>query len=180
MATPTWRIQIVKTRGANQWSNDYLTDDVTIEDAQDLAQLLITFERHIHDVFVGFDYVRISTYAPSDRIFRHLPINQIGIPSAGDTLPLFNTVRMDMSTSQSDPARKYYRCPIAEDNQANGFLVGAYITFLNTQITTYLTTPGVLPHIVTSAGHNCEVATIHNQVQMRQLHRHKRKKIVAP
>lgn len=178
MAAPTWRLQIVKTRGTEQWSNDYLTDDVTIEDAQDLAQLLITFERNIHDVSVNFDYVRVSSYVPDDRVFRHLPINLTGIPSSSDALPLFNVVRMDMATAQSDPARKYYRCPVAEDNQVNGFLIGAYITFLNNARNAFLVTPGVLGHIVTTAGHTVESATFHAAVQMRQLHRRRRRRII--
>ena len=176
MAVPIWRVEVVKSRALEQWSNDYLLNDTTIDDAEDTANLILAFEMHIHDDLTHFDYFRVSSYIPDDRVFRHVPINQIGLLTNSESLPLFNTVRMDMATSNSDPARKYYRCPISESNQSNGILQGAYLTILSAAISTYLTTPGVLTHIVTSKGHQVINATIYNQVQMRQLHRRKRKK----
>jgi hypothetical protein len=127
-----------------------------------------------------FDYIRISTYVRFDRIFRHLPVNQPGIDTEADHLPLWNTARLDMGTVDSDPCRKYFRLPIVEAAQTNGFINGAVLTGLASAVSNYLITPGVLPHIVSAKGHTVQTAQFHNQVQMRQLHRHKRKKIVAP
>jgi hypothetical protein len=179
MGTPQYRIQIVKSRGFEQWSNDYLTDDPTLLDAQDLAALLLTWEQHIHDTATNFDYIRVSDETPDDRTFRHLVINQPGVVSAGDSLPLFNTLRIDLQTSISDSGRKYYRCPVSEGNQVNGFFTGDYVTAIQGLITTYLVTPDVLSHIVTNAGNTVVAATVHTQVQMRQLHR-RRRPVVAP
>lgn len=179
MGTPRWRIQIVKSLGAHTWSNDYLTDDATIEDAQDLGALLVTFERTIHQTTVLFVYMRVSSYLVGDRHFRHFPLNLTGIDTAADSLPLFNTIRMDMGTSDSDPARKYYRIPVAEGAQTNGIVNGAVLTSLNSVANTQLVTSGVIGHIVTTAGHPCLTAQFSANVQIRQLTRRKRKKVTA-
>lgn len=180
MALPRWRIEIHKSMGGEEWANDWLTDDDTIEDAQDLSALILTFEQHIHSTAVFFEYIRISTTLKFDRVFRHLAINQPGIDTSSDSLPLFNVYRLDMGTDDSDPCRKYFRAPVPEAAQTNGFVNGAVLTSLNGAVGTYLITPGVLPHIVSPKGHTVLTASFNARVQMRQLHRHKRKKVVTP
>lgn len=177
MTAPIWRIEINKSYGAESWANDYLTDDATILDAQDLSALLLTFEQQMHTTAVFFNYIRISSTAPADRYFRHIAINQPGIQAAGDSLPLYCTARLDMPTSTSDPCRKYYRLPIAEGWQTNGFIAGSVMTMWAASINTYLVTPSVLSHIVTNAGNKVISASFNPAVQMRQLHRHRRKKV---
>lgn len=179
MGNPRYRIQIQKEGFNENWSNDYLTDDATLDDAQDLAALLLTWEQQIHDTTVNFSYIRISTYLPDDRIFRHLDINQPGLVTPIDHLPLYCTVRMDMGVSSSDPARKYYRTPLHEADQANGVLQSTFLTGMASLINTYLVVPTVLGHIVTNAGHTVISASINPLVQMRQLHRRKRPKLPA-
>lgn len=177
MPEPLWRIETVKQLGSETWSNDWLTDDATMEDAQDLAALIQTFERNIHMSVVQFTYIRVSSYIPGDRTFRNLQTNVPGLNDTLDYLPLFNTVRLSLSTSASDPGRKYFRCPIPEIQQANGVLVPSYITFLNTQVLNFLVGPAVLEHLVTPKGNRITSATIFPNVQMRQLHRRRKKKV---
>lgn len=174
MGSPQYRIDIHKLLGAEEWSNTYLTDDPTLLDAQDLASGLLAFEKQLHHNNVLFTFIRISTVLVDDRVFRHLVVNETGIPSGGDFLPLFNTARMDMQTSSSDPARKYYRLPLSESDQVSGFIAGAYMTALNGAIASHLVTPGLLDHIVTNAGNTVISAAFMPAVQMRQLHRRKR------
>lgn len=177
MPQPLWRIETVKQLGLEVWSNDWLTDDATIENAQDLAAVLQTFERNIHMAVVTFLYIRVSSYIPGDRTFRHLETNLPGLITTGEYLPLFNTVRMNLGTANSDPGRKYFRCPINESNTGNGAILPAYITTLNTAINTHLITTNALTHLVTPKGNRVTNATIYPFVQMRQLHRRRRKKI---
>lgn len=177
MGTPLWRIEIVKSQNFEVWSNDWLTDDVTIEDAQDLAGELLGFEQALHQTTVLFQYIRISSYVPNDRIFRHIVQNVPGLAEAADSLPLFNTYRLDLSTANSDPARKYFRSPVSEANQTNGIITGQALTAINNLANTMLVANSVITHIVTPRGNSCGDAEFHNEVQMRQLHRHKRKKI---
>lgn len=177
MAAPVWRIQIQKSMLAEQWSNDYLTDDVLLNDAQDLASGLLAFEQNIHSSNVNFDFVRISSYVPLDRTFRHITINEPGDLAVADHLPLYNTMRMDMGTTDSDPARKYYRCPVQEGWQASGVFTPTWLSGMAIEITNGLVTPGLLSHIVTTAGNTVVSAEIHPQVQMRQLHRRRRRPV---
>lgn len=178
MAAPIWRIQINKEGMGEAWANDYLTADATIEDAQDLAALLLTWEQNIHQSNINFAYIRISSFLTGDRFFRHLTVNQPGLLAPADALPLFNTMRVDLGTANSDPARKYYRCPVEEVNQTNGLFNGAFLLAMAGLITTYLVTPGVLPHIVTNSGNPVDRATVQPMVQMRQLHRRRKKKVL--
>lgn len=177
MPEPLWRIETVKQLNNEVWSNDWLTDDATIDDAQDLAAILQTFERNIHMSAVQFTYIRVSSYIPGDRTFRNLQTNLPGLNDTLDYLPLFNTVRLNLQTADSDPGRKYFRCPVPELQQTNGVLVPSYITFLSTQVATYLVAENALEHLVTPKGNRVTSATIFPNVQMRQLHRRRKKKV---
>lgn len=174
-----FRIQIAKTLPEYHWSNEYLCTEETVEDAQDVANELLTFERHIHMAAVQFAYIRVSTTLVGDRFFRHLAVNLPGLGFTVEYLPLYCTARMDMPTADSDPCRKYYRLPVAESDQQNGIMAAARVTDLNNLIATYLVTPGVLAHIFTPRGNPVISASFSNIVQMRQQHRHKKKKVIV-
>ena len=179
MGLPRWRIEIHKSLENEEWANDYLTDDVTIEDAHSTASLILNFEQHIHQTVVLFTYMRISTTVKDDRVFRHVVINEPGLLASGDHLPLYCVARMDMACGDSDPCRKYYRLPVNESGQTNAILTTDTLGSLNSLIATHLVTPSVLGHIVSGKGNSVQTASFNPNVQMRQLHRHKRKKIPA-
>lgn len=177
MPLPLWRIEIVKELNNEQWSNDYLTDDATLDDAQDLSAILQTFERQIHMAVVRFTYIRVSSYVPGDRTFRHITTNLPGLRETSDYMPLFNTMRVDFGTADSDPGRKYYRTPVAEVWSVNGFFVGEINTLLTADIATYLVATNALEHLVTPKGNRITSASLYPRVQMRQLHRRRKKKV---
>lgn len=177
MSNPIWRIEIVKSYQGEQWANDWMTDTADMLEAQDLASGLIAFERHIHQIRVNFDYVLISSVQLADRVFRHLALNQPGQFVNDEYLPLFNTVRMDMGTADSDPCRKYFRIPIGENRITNGELNVDYIALLQGYVTSDLVTPLLLEAIVTGKGDKVVSANIFPRVQMRQLHRRRRPKL---
>lgn len=180
MPLPLWRIEIHKELNNEEWTNDYLTSDLTIDDAQDLAAVLQTFERNIHTTAVQFTYIRVSSYVKFDRTFRHLTTNLPGLQEAVDYLPLFNTLRLNLGTADSDPGRKYYRTPVPESQQSNGVFNPAYITSLNGLANTYLVATDALEHLVTPKGNQVTSAVFYDRVQMRQLHRRRKKKVVTP
>lgn len=180
MGLPQWRIQTVKHLGAEDWSNDYLTDLTTLSEAHDFAVSLVQLEEALHQASVRFDYYRVSSVIVGDRVFQHVPINANGAVGVSDSLPLFNTLRIDFETATSDPARKYYRTPIAEGSQQNGTLSSDAINAAALALFTFLGDPELYGNIVTTAGHKVISGTVHDQVQMRQLHRHKRKKVTPP
>lgn len=174
MAQPNYRIEIVKELFGEQWANDWMTDVVGMNTAQDLASEILSFERAIHQTRVNFLYILISTTLPEDRVFRHIPLNQNGQFISDEYIPLFNTVRLDMATEDSDPCRKYFRLPIGENRITNGILNSDYVGLLNTAWNSYMITGDVFTHIVSGAGNNVLSGAFHLAVQMRQLHRRRR------
>lgn len=175
-----YRIQINKLRNNEEWSNDWIIEDETIDDAEDTANELITFEKQIHQDSVFFTYVRISTVLKGDRYFRHLALNQVGVRNSNDSLPLYCTFRLDLPTADSDPCRKYFRGPVQEGDQTNGFLSAALLGVFNADVATYLATPGLFAKMRSGAGNPVVGGVFSPLVQMRQLHRHKRKKVTPP
>lgn len=178
MALPTHRVSIFKKLGAEEWSNDWLLNVLDMDQANDVADALLEFERRMHQGDVAFTYMRISTTVKADRIFRHVPLNLMGYGgiSGADGLPLFNTLRLDLSTLDSDPARKYFRLPLVEGNVANMKHSDSVMTVYNGIVTTYLLNTIALDNIVTSKGNVVTGASVHPFVQMRQLKRRGKKK----
>lgn len=182
MGVPTHRIEIRKTYGGHDWSNDYQIEAPSFDNALSMAIALLTFERAIHMIPVLFTYYRVSTVTIGDRVFRHTPISTSGLYGAGgsDFLPLFNTMRFDLQTADSDPCRKYFRCPLPEGLVLNEVIHSDLLTAANTAYLAAVATFPTGSKIVSSKGHNVVAGYAYRIVQMRQLHRHRRKKIVAP
>jgi hypothetical protein len=176
MGVPTHRLEIRKTWSGHNWSNDYQIEAPDMADAEGLTLAILAFERAIHLDVVTFVYWRVSTVAVGDRIFRHQVVNLPGLlsPSSSELLPLFNTARLDMATVDSDPCRKYYRIPLTEAQQANGVIVSGVQTSWNALFATCVAAWPSTARVVSGAGHNVIGGTIFPNVQMRQLHRHKR------
>jgi len=180
MGLPTHRIEIRKHAFGHSWANDYLVECPTLDDAESVANILIAFEQNIHYTVVMFDSARISTTTKFDRVFRHVVINETGTPDAAGQqfLPLFNTLRLDMTTLDSDPCRKYYRIPIPESEQTDGNFAPGWISALDPQFPPVLAALPDGSSIVSNKGNIVINGSFHPLVQMRQLHRHKKKKVV--
>lgn len=181
MGVPTHRLEIRKSRLGHQWSNDYLIESPSMDDAQDMSELTLTFERSFHMNVVNFDYYRLSTMTPGDRIFRHVPLNVPGLAGAGgsDYLPLFNTLRFDMSTLDSDPCRKYYRLPLPEGLVTNEVIDAGTRTTINSAFSTWFAAWPDGTNVVSNIGHLVINGSCSAIVQMRQLRRHRRPKIIV-
>jgi len=177
MALPNLRIEIVKRLGNETWSNDYLSALTTLDAGADIADELVEWERQVHGNMVTIEYALVSTITPGDRVFRHITYNVQGIPTIAEYLPLFCTIRMDLITADSDPGRKYYRQPIPENGQANGFLTGSTVASFNTAIATYLQPIIDVSAFVTPKGNAITSAVVYDRVQERQLHRRRKKKV---
>lgn len=177
MALPNWRIEIVKQLDAEVWSNDYLTSLVTIDAAADIADELVEWEQQVHGNMVTILYAVVSSTIKGDRVFRHITYNVQGIPTIAEYLPLFATIRVDLQTTDSDPGRKYYRQPIPENGQANGYLTPSTIASFNSAIATTLQPIIDNSALVTPKGNQIVTATTFPKVQERQLHRRRKKKV---
>lgn len=181
MGVPTHRVEIRKHKGSHSWANDYLVESPSMDDAETCANLFIDFERLLHYDNVVFDNARISTMSVGDRVFRHIVINAAGLAASSGIqfLPLFNTLRLDMETNDSDPCRKYYRIPIPESQQDDGVLSSAILTGIGPAFVAVLAAMPDGSSIVSNIGHIVINGGPFAQVQMRQLHRHKKKKVIV-
>lgn len=172
-----YRLEIFKSLQSEQWANSYTIRHDNLVEAETAAQLLLDFERNLHDSRVFFDYYIVSHPDPLTRIFKHVPINLPGQRNTDGAqyLPLFNTVRVDLETTDTDPGRKYFRIPLPELNQQNGQLEAVYRTSVQTVLDTNLNGNLAVIGLVTRDAVYVVQATVHAQVQMRQLHRRRKR-----
>lgn len=173
-----YRLQIVKELGFEQWANDYILRHDDIDAAANAADLLVAFERSIHDSRIIFDYFIVSDPNPDTRIFRHVVLNEPGLVdgSSFQYLPLFNTVRVDLQTVDTDPGRKYYRTPIYESNQVDGVLTESSVSFYQGIVDDQIVANLAELKLVTRDTVFVTGAVVHPQIQMRQLHRRRKPK----
>lgn len=178
MPLPTHRLEIRKSWGNRSWSNDWLLYVADMAEGELVANALVNFERQMHANVVSFDFYVLSTAPKDGRVFRHKAINLLGVNNAGTEqfLPMYCTMRVDLPTVDGDPARKYFRLPLLETQQSNGRLNSTDIATYQGIVNTHLVNSIALDNIVTPKGRVVGGATVHFEVQMRQLRRRRRKK----
>lgn len=174
-----FKIQIFKTHPETPrpFSNTYVVDASDMTEARGAVPFIRDMELDMFDNATFLTYARVSTLAPDFHNFSTVPINTAASSSpSGTGLPLFNTLRIDITTTGfGSPTRMRYR------NLTEGVIVGTEVdsTFraakealVNTLITDLSTngTPWVQPD-----GDPLAVATAYNKVAERQLHRRRRK-----
>lgn len=175
MPVPTHRIQIFKEYGGENWSNDYLVATTSIDTAEDTAVAALAMERQLTFTEVNFTYYLISTLTVGDRIFRRVPVNQKGQRSyTSAQLALFNTLRVDLSVTDSDTGRKFYRGVLLENDVAGPNVEAAAVAAFQAIVDSFFPTASAT-QMVTPAGNSITGAVVYPLVQMRQLHRKRRR-----
>lgn len=180
----TFRVAIFKHAfGSRPWSNVYLLDAADLLAAQDMAFDLLTAETQMHYDVVIYDRMIVSTIAPDDDTFEVTPLSTTGqLDGSGtDFLPLYCTLRVDFHTvGGGRPSRKYYRTPIAESLQKDGNLTDSAFTGFQTTLDTFMAALATASVAwVDPDGQTIDSAAVQQAVQMRQLHR-KRKRTTTP
>lgn len=185
---PVFLSQIYKriTGSDREWCNTYriLADD--LETASEAASTsILAQEQAIHLSNVSFTRVRTSDVDPETDVFVVVPVSVNGTRAAAEVagyLPLFNTARVDIGvTGGGRPSRKYYRLPFNEGDQFDGQIVSTLRDDINDAVAAMIANAasvgGVLidPDSQVWATPNCFPL-----VQMRQLHRKRRKAVVTP
>lgn len=182
MPLPTHRIEIRKSYNNRSWSNDYLVVAANMDAAAAQAARLLTMERTFHLARVQFLFYMVSTIQKADRVFRHVAVNAPG--QAGgvglQVLPLFNTARVDLTTVDSDPARKYYRIPLPEDAVADGIISDVWRGTIGDAVFAALTGTAPAITLVTTKGNVVTGMAVLQEVQERQLRRRRKKKASTP
>lgn len=178
---PFFTLQIFKEGYGEKWSNTYTLEASGLAACLPLVDPVFQMEKSIHKSGVAFTYARVSDHVAGNDAFFVVPLNDFGaVTATASILPLFNTCRVDIDVEGfGRPSRKYYRLPLAEDEQAAGLIGGVTLSGIEAAVT------GAITAVDSAGGGDGElsdpdgqawvVATAVQKVQMRQLHR-KRKR----
>lgn len=184
---PLFRVQVFKSLSGSdrEWSNTYLVDAADLDAAVTAAAPIPTHEQPLHGDVVTITRMRVSDTTEDTDVFASVPLGLIGTlytAADHDWMPLFNTVRVDIGVvGGGRPSRKFYRPPIAEDEQVNGRLNASIKTLFDGTIADMIsdvsTAGGTL---VDPDGQLWITPSTQLPVQMRQLHRKRKKTTPAP
>lgn len=178
---PLFTVQVFKEGYGEKWSNRYLIEASSLAAAVICAPAIATAERGVHLDTVLFTYMRVSDLVAANDNYATIPVNNTGQTNASaSALPLFNTVRVDIDVEGfGRPSRKYYRLPLMETDQDNhalsGTLVSAMAAMVNAMIAAVDSAGGGDGELVDPDGQSWVTATTFPRVQMRQLHRKRRR-----
>lgn len=177
----TDRIQIFGTQSGDRfWTNVFHVNALTIDAAAAFANDVIA-PGLIDHMLSQFKIVRTLVSHLADNSFVTTPLNLTGAIAGGDFLPLFNTIKVDISvTGHGRNDFKYLRGSLAESQQTNGQLTPEFIALVQATWEGLIadgTAAGV--DLVDTQGNLWEVPTVQAAVQMRQLHR-RRRRVVGP
>jgi hypothetical protein len=175
--------QVFKEGHGEKWSNRYIIEASGLAAAVACHGPIVEGELSVHKSTVTITAIRISDLNPATDQFVVVPYNSAGLVTAtADILPLFNTCRIDVEVEGfGRPSRKYYRLPLAEDEQDDGVLssvTGTAVADMVTQMITDVDTAGGGDgELVDPDGQSWISATHFTKVQMRQLHRRRRRSL---
>lgn len=174
---PLFQIDIQKRWNEMYWTNVYHVEASDIPAARLIGYDIVSAERAIHMPFVLFVSMRTRPYpGPSEGNIQTLDAQ--GSAPAGDFLPMFNVVRVDFPTAIGRPSRKFLRTQIPETGTANGVLLPAYVSLIQTE---YIAPLASLPvgTLVDIDGQALTTGILYPAVGMRQLRRGS-KRVVTP
>ena len=168
-----FHIDIEKQLGSEFWSNRYICDMNSIAQGIVLAGDIVDAERLIHSGLVTFTKFRVSDL--DTELYQITTLNVQGQRSNTDLLPLFNTLRYDLTADGGRPSRKFYRGCLGEAD-INGSAVSpistAFVDALGALFKAGVEGQG----IVGPQGEFLLQVVQHPFVQMRQLRRGTRRR----
>jgi hypothetical protein len=110
---PYFTVQVFKThpfRPGRQNSNSYTLLAANMADAAAGVDVLKEYELELHDPNFTITYARLSTDIKGDDDYTTIVYNAPGVRVAsGESLPLFNTMRLDVNAASGRPSRWHYR-----------------------------------------------------------------------
>jgi hypothetical protein len=176
----TDKIQIFGTQSGDRfWTNVFHVNALDIDAAASFANTVIVPALADH-MLSQFKIVRSLVSHLADASFVTTPLDVAGVVAGGDFLPLFNTIKVNIAvTGHGRNDFKYLRGALAESQQTDGQLTDAFIALVEATWAGLIadgTAAGV--DLVDTAGNLWETATVQPSVQMRQLHRKRRRVVV--
>lgn len=178
-----FKVEVFKAYQGEQWGNVYLIEAAGLAEAINAAGPIADMDQAMHKPRVTQLYARVSDVQPGTDVFATIPLNRLGTGNSnGTSLPLYCTCRVDLQVQGGGrPSRKYFRMPIEEGDQVDGSLtstfLGIYAGVLQGGLNA-LSSAGV--QFVDPDGQAIVNAVIYPNVQMRQLHRRRKRSAAAP
>ena len=177
----TDRVQVFMTlTGDRFWTNVFHVNAVDLDAAAAWANIVLVPVIAL-PMDGSFKVVKTLVNHLADDTFVTTPMNIPGGASGSPYLPLFNTVKMLIAVAgHGRNDYKFLRGIISEANQTNGQLDAGLVSGMASawdDLITDSSASGV--DLVDDAGNLWLTSTCQQAVQMRQLHR-KRKKVVVP
>jgi len=162
------------------FSHSFITAASTILVSLDAVSPLTEFLLEVYDGNFTVTYCRTSTLAPGDNVFTTTTLNQAGTRAfSTETLPLFNTARLDVNATEGRPSRWHIRGlhegDVAENEVGGG--VRADFEDAYQALTTALAV--VDAQLFQPDGNElATTGTVAVPVTLRKLHRKRKKKVV--
>lgn len=178
----TDRIQIFMTQtGDRFWTNVFFVNALTLLDAAEAANIMIG-PALATQMDGSFKVVKTLVSHIADATFISTPLNIAGSLSGSDYLPLYNTARILISvTGAGRNDYKYLRGGVTEARTLLGQFTSAAITAYEDMMNGLIadmTAGGT--DLVDDEGNTWQVASCQAAIQMRQLHRRRKKVVVGP
>jgi len=175
----TDKVTVFFTRtGDRFWTNVFHVNALTLDAAVAWANTTLV-SALVSEMGEMFTAVRTVVDHLADDTFTSTPISQAGAAS-GDFLPLFNTAKVLFPIAGGRPDYKFMRGWLQEASVSDGNITDGAITVIEGVFDGLITDSGDAGvDLVDSAGNLWTISSCQKAVQMRQLHR-KRKKAVAP
>jgi hypothetical protein len=176
LPTPWWQIDVQKQLGTEYWTNVYHCAAANQTAAKAVAAEIVILERQMHRQVVTFTSYRVAPYpGPSEGTI--IPIGQPGLLTGTLHLPLFNVLRVDFPAPTGRPSRKYYRLPIGEDDQTDGFINEATRLTFQSYVDTFFAEPES-DSLIDVDGQPLTSGVVMRAVGMRQLRRGSRRRLL--
>lgn len=175
---PIFKVEAFKELGSENWANVYFVSADDLASLSGIGAAIFETEKTFHLDVVTFTFTRVSTIAPSDNIFSDQPINDIGDRSSASTpLPLFNTLRVDLTAETGRPGRKYYRGVLMESDNLDvqGNIDSGILGTVDSELEALISGLSSTFPLQQADGDLIVAASPFGRVQMRQLHRKRRR-----
>lgn len=168
-----FKVDIEKVLGGEYWTNRYLVNAASLEDAAVTAAGLVDAERPLHLPSVLFTKRRVSDMAPDTSEFIVTPLNLNGTRTgtSGEVLALFNTLRVDFPAGFGRPSRKYFRGCLTEADINGANIAGSSLSYMQGKVNLFAVLPLVDPQ-----GALLGLGVAKSALQMRQIRRGTRRR----
>ena len=178
-----YRAQVFYSLGVRgKWTNVYhISSDTLINARNDLVNVGVPHLKDALATSAQIDKILVSDPTTDD--FSEVPINEAGtFADSGSLLPLFNSVKvLFQPATLGRPDLKYIKGVVGENTQTSGTLDGGFISTIDTIFSDLVEDMlGTDSPLCSENGDLWGNVSVQPEVQMRQMHRKRKKAVVVP